>query len=89
MDDLALDGARYPHLLGEIEPVEGVPAPFMRAVELPPGDPDELWGRLYEDFRIEAPVYGWDDRCLLRISIGPYNDDEDVERLVSALRQLL
>ena len=24
--------------------VAGVPAPFMRAVELPPGDPDELWG---------------------------------------------
>jgi isopenicillin-N epimerase len=67
----------------------GVPAPFMRAVELPPGDPDELWARLYEEFRIEAPVYEWEGRRLLRVSIGPYNDEQDVERLVAALPRLL
>ena len=69
--------------------VEGVPAPFMRAVELPPGNPDELWARLYEEFRIEAPVYDWAGRRLLRVSIGPYNDASDVDGLVSALRELL
>ena len=69
--------------------VEGVPAPFMRAVELPPGDPDELWARLYGEFRIEAPVYEWEGRRLLRVSIGPYTDEEDIERLVSALERLL
>ena len=68
--------------------VEGVPAPFMRAVELPPGNPDELWARLYEEFRIEAPVYDWAGRRLLRVSIGPYNDASDVDGLVSALREL-
>jgi isopenicillin-N epimerase len=67
----------------------GVPAPFMRAVELPPGDPDELWGRLYEEFRIEAPVYEWEGRRLLRVSVGPYNDEDDLARLVSALARLL
>ena len=91
-----LDGARAladeaEHRLDELgyPRVEGVPAPFMRAVELPPGDPDELWTRLYEEFRIEAPVYEWVDRRLLRVSIGPYNDEDDVARLVSALGQLL
>ena len=69
--------------------VAGVPAPFMRAVELPPGDPDELWERLYREFRIEVPVYEWEGRRLLRVSIGPYNDEEDVDRLVSALREAL
>ena len=69
--------------------VPGAPSPFMRAVELPDGDPDELWGRLYEEFRIEAPVYEWGGKRLLRVSIGPYNDEEDVERLMSALRRLL
>ena len=69
--------------------VAGVPAPFMRAVELPPGDPDELWARLYEEFRVEAPVYEWDGRRLLRVSIGPYNDEQDLERLVFALARLL
>jgi isopenicillin-N epimerase len=67
----------------------GMPAPFMRAVELPAADPDELWRRLFDEFRVEVPVYGWGGRCLLRVSIGPYNDAEDVERLVDALRELL
>ena len=67
----------------------GVPAPFMRAVELPPGDPGELWRRLYEEFRVETPVYEWDGRRLLRVSIGPYNDEADVDRLIVALEHLL
>jgi isopenicillin-N epimerase len=67
----------------------GVPAPFMRAFELAPGDPGELWRRLYEEHRVEVPVYEWEGRRLLRVSIGPYNDEEDVDRLVAALRELL
>lgn len=69
--------------------VAGVPAPFMQAVELPPGDAAELWRRLYEEFRVEVPVFEREGRRILRFSIGPYNDGEDVERLVTALRQLL
>jgi len=69
--------------------IPGTPAPFMRAVELPPGDPDELWRRLYEEFRVEVPVYEWEGRRLLRVSIGPYNDEDDVDRLVAALTELL
>ena len=69
--------------------VPGTPAPFMRAFELPDGDPDELWARLYEEFWIEAPVYEWEGKRVLRASIGPYNDEEDIERLKSALSRLL
>jgi isopenicillin-N epimerase len=67
----------------------GVPAPFMRTVELPPGDAPALWRRLYDEFRIEAPVFEWNERRLLRVSIGPYNDEEDIARLIEALEQLL
>ena len=66
----------------------GAPAPFMRAVELPPCDPSQLWRRLYDEFRVEVPVYEWAGRRLLRVSIGPYNDVDDVERLVAALRTI-
>jgi isopenicillin-N epimerase len=66
----------------------GEPAPYMRAVELPPCDPAELWARLFTEFRVEAPAYEWDGRPFLRVSIGPYNDEEDVERLVTALASL-
>jgi isopenicillin-N epimerase len=69
--------------------IPGEPAPFMRAVELPPGDSRELWRRLYDDFRVEVPVYEWESRRILRVSIGPYNDESDVDRLVAALERLL
>jgi isopenicillin-N epimerase len=69
--------------------IDGLPAPFMRAVELPRGDARELWARLYADYRVEAPVYEWEDRRILRVSIGPYNDQDDLDRLVSALTTLL
>ena len=36
--------------------------------------------------RIEVPVHDWNGRRLLRVSIAPYNDDRDVDRLVDALR---
>lgn len=42
--------------------VAGVPAPFMPAVKLPWGDPDELWSRLYDEFRVEVPIYEWRGR---------------------------
>ena len=69
--------------------IAGEPAPFMRAVELPPGDAEELWTRLYADFRVEVPVYEWEGRRLLRVSIGPYNDEDDVARLLDALDRCL
>jgi isopenicillin-N epimerase len=72
-----------------LQRIAGEPAPFMRAVELPPGDPDELWSRLYAEHRVEAPVYEWDGRRILRVSIGPYNDERDVDRLIAALSELL
>jgi isopenicillin-N epimerase len=72
-----------------LERLPGTPAPFMRAFEVPSGDPDELWRRLYDEYRVEAPVYEWDGKTLLRVSIGPYNDEEDVVKLVTALRSLL
>ena len=77
--------------LGEIglPRVAGVPAPFMRTVELPPGDADELWARLYAEFGVEVPVYEWRGRRLLRVSIGPYNDQDDIDRLTAALERLL
>ncbi len=77
--------------LGELglSRAHGVAAPFMRSVELPPGDAHELWRRLYDEFRVEVPVFEWEGTRLLRVSIGPYNDEEDVDRLVDALRRSL
>jgi len=88
MRDLAEDAERRLRDLG-LPRVPGTPAPFMRAVELPVGDAQAVWRRLYEVHRVEVPVYEWEGRRLLRVSIGPYNDAEDVDRLIEALRLTL
>jgi len=68
--------------------IAGRAAPFMRAVVLPGGDPEELGRRLFDEHRIEVPVYEWEGRTLLRVSVGPYTEEADLDRLVDALRAL-
>jgi selenocysteine lyase/cysteine desulfurase len=36
-----------------------------------------------------VPVYEWEGRRLLRVSVGPYSDESDLNRLVHALAALL
>ncbi len=86
--ELADEAERRLSELG-LEPVSGVPAPLMRAFALPAGDAPALMRRLYEEFKVEVPVFEWEGRRLLRVSIGPYNDEDDIERLVRALEQIL
>jgi isopenicillin-N epimerase len=69
--------------------LRGTRAPLMRALLVRERDPDELWRRLLEAHRVEVPVYAWEDTSLLRISVGPYNDELDLERLVDAVRETL
>lgn len=72
-----------------LRPLRGARAPLMRAFTVRTSDPLELMSRLYEEHRVEVPVYEWEDTTLLRVSIGPYNDEADVERLVDAVRDTL
>ena len=58
----------------------------MASVRLPEPDAD-LNLRLFEEHRIEIPVSH--DGTLLRISIAPYNDRADVDRLLAALAREL
>jgi isopenicillin-N epimerase len=68
-----------------LPPVGPTPAPQMWATELRVGDGPELQRRLFEEHSIEVVVQEWEGRTLLRVSIGPYNDAADVERLLDAL----
>jgi len=72
-----------------LRPLRGIRAPFMRALTVRASDPDELWRHLVDDHRVEVPVYEWDGSTLLRVSIGPYNDASDLDRLVDAVRETL
>jgi isopenicillin-N epimerase len=61
----------------------------LAAVRLPELDPATLKRRLYDEFRVETPVHRHAGQVLLRISIADYNDIDDVEALLEALRTLL
>jgi isopenicillin-N epimerase len=56
----------------------------MASVQLLEADPD-LSRRLFEEHRIEIPTMGPRRDDLLRISVAPYTEPEDVERLLDAL----
>jgi isopenicillin-N epimerase len=72
-----------------LRPLRGARAPFMRAFTVRHPDPAELSRRLYEEHRVEVPAYEWEDISLVRVSVGPYNDEDDVQRLTEAVRETL
>jgi len=61
----------------------------LAAVRLPELDTARLKTRLYDEFKVEVPVYRWQDQPILRISIQGYNTRADADALVAALRVLL
>lgn len=72
-----------------LRPLRGARAPFMRAFTVKKQHPVALQSRLYDVHRVELPVYDWEDTTLARVSIGPYTDEADLDRLVDALRDTL
>ena len=71
-----------------LPPVDGTPAPQMWASEVATDEPSELQRRLFDEHAIEVVVREWEGRSLLRVSIGPYNEEADVQRLLDALDAL-
>jgi isopenicillin-N epimerase len=76
-------------LLTELDGVEPIAAPPFRAqmasVRVPTDDPEALRRRLYDEHRIEVPVFARKSQPLLRISIASYNEPREVDALVAAL----
>ena len=68
-----------------LPPVGTSPAPQMWASEVAVDDADALQRRLFDEHRIEVVVSAWEGKSLLRVSIAPYNQAADVERLLDAL----
>lgn len=61
----------------------------MFAARLPDVDLDRLKERLYDEFRIEVPLFKWNGQPLIRVSFQAYNSQADADALVDALTQLL
>jgi len=61
----------------------------MAAIPLPELDEKRLKQRLFDEFRVEVPLYRWEGRPFLRVSVQAYNTPEDIDALLSALSTLL
>jgi isopenicillin-N epimerase len=84
--------------LAGIEGITGMPVYYpddswyvqMAAARLPTEvDIEKLKQRLYDEFRIEAPLTRWNGRNLIRISVQGYNGPRDIERLLAGLKRLI
>ena len=94
-DALAVDVCEA---LGVAPPLPDSMVGTMTAIPLPADFPADLQAQLFDRHRIEVPIAEWPVRAaredglqplrLLRVSVAPYTDLGDVERLVDALGDL-
>jgi len=63
----------------------GEPGLQMMTMRLPDGAPPSLEQRLYDEYRIEIPVFDG----MIRVSYQGYNDESDLDAFASALSELL
>lgn len=61
----------------------------MGIAPLPASNLAVLKSRLYDEYKIEAPLTQWQDKQFIRISIQAYNTQKDVDALLNALEVLL
>lgn len=64
-------------------------APQMVAMPIPECDVEWLKIALLEQYRIEIPVFKWQDRCIARVSVQGYNSKGQMDLLIEALTDLL
>ena len=57
----------------------------MFAARLPDVDLDRLKAQLYDEYRIEVPVFRWNGQPLIRVSFQAYNSQADADALLDAL----
>lgn len=61
----------------------------MASVEIKTDDPINLKSTLLKEFSIEVPIFEWNEKTLLRYSFQVYNDQQDADLLIYALREIL
>jgi isopenicillin-N epimerase len=61
----------------------------MASIPLPIEDADAFKKKLLDSYRIQVPVFNWEGNFYLRYSIQAYNIKSDLEKLLSAVKELL
>ena len=61
----------------------------MVTIPLPDCDTAAVQGRLYDEHRIEAPLGEFAGQCGIRVSVQAYNTEDDLARLLAALKSII
>jgi isopenicillin-N epimerase len=61
----------------------------MIACPIPRRDAVELKTRMYDEFRVEAPITDWNDQMMIRLSFQGYNSHDDLDAAMEALEAVL
>jgi isopenicillin-N epimerase len=64
-------------------------APQMASFLLPEGDYSTLHSRLFNEYQVELPVFTTPQGTLFRASLQAYNTEDDINRLATALTEIL
>jgi isopenicillin-N epimerase len=64
-------------------------APQMVAMPIPECDPKAIHQLLWERYKIEIPVFQWQDHYIVRLSVQGYNSRPQMDYLLEALTELL
>jgi len=88
---LAQDTARRLGQLTGLAPLSSpeFSAPQMVAMPIPECDPKEIHQALWERYKIEIPVFQWQDHFIARLSVQGYNSKPQMDYLLDALTELL
>ncbi|MEW6567961.1 MAG: aminotransferase class V-fold PLP-dependent enzyme [Chloroflexota bacterium] len=87
---LAVQTRRRIHALTGLQPIcpeEGDWFAQMFAALLPPVEVELFQRRLYERYRIEVPVWRWNEQILIRPSFQAYNTQAEADLLIEALEE--
>jgi isopenicillin-N epimerase len=57
----------------------------MVTCHIPIDDPIAVKARMYDEFKVEAPLVTWQDKQMIRVSYQGYNNHDDLKRLMLAL----
>ena len=88
---LAQDTARRLGELTGLAPLSSpeFSAPQMVAMPIPECDTAEIHKLLFERYRVEIPVFKWQDHHIARLSVQGYNSRPQMDKLIEALSELL
>ena len=61
----------------------------MASIPIPIENPEEMKNILFNKFKIQVPVFKWNDMTILRYSIQVYNNESEMEILLKSIKEIL